>query len=52
MDNNFRNGVIRWQISKSKKGVREHFVALALTVPEIITFEIFCFENVGEGYGM
>ena len=37
---NFRNGIIRWQISKSVKVVL-CIIALALAVSEILTFQIF-----------
>ena len=41
-----RNGVIQWQISYSKS---MHF-SLALTVLEILTFQIFYLENLGQGH--
>ena len=48
MENNFRNGAIRWQISKRVKTVSRNFV-LGPTANEILTFEIFDLENAGQG---
>ena len=46
MEYNFHNGLIRWQISQSIKIIFNIF-ALALTVSEIVMFEIFDLEKVG-----
>ena len=51
MDYAFITDAIRWQISKSIKVVSRIF-ALALTVNEILTFEIFGLEKVGQGHGV
>ena len=50
MEYNFRNDAIRLQISKSLKVVRCIFV-LALTVSEILMFQIADLQRVGQGNG-
>ena len=44
---NFCNGIIRWQISKSLKVV-SRMSALALTYSEILTFQDFDLQKVGQ----
>ena len=51
MENNFRNEAIRWQTSKSTKVV-SCISKLALTISEILTFQIFYLENVGQYHGV
>ena len=51
MEYNFRNDAIRWQISKSIKVVRSIF-ALALTFSEMLTFQMFNLQKVGQGHGV
>ena len=48
---NFRNGNIHWQISKSLKVIRCIF-ALALTISVILQFEDFDLQKVGQGHGV
>ena len=48
MEYNIRSGVIRWQISRFKTII--HLCAIALTVSEILTFQICDLENLGQGY--
>ena len=49
MENIFRNGATRWQISEHVKLVQRMFL-LGLTDNEILTFEIYDLENAGQGY--
>ena len=45
---NFRNGISRWQISKTIKVVLCIF-AVAFTISDILTFNIFDLQKVGQG---
>ena len=45
----FRNDAVRWRLSKSLNVVF-HIFAPALTVTDIVTFEIFGHEKVGQLY--
>ena len=47
---NFRNGVIPWWIRKSIKVVL-NFFELAVTVSELLTFQIVDLHKVGQGHG-
>ena len=50
-----RNGPNRWQISTCIQVIPEHVLLallLAFIVFEILTFEIFDLEKVGEGHGV
>ena len=48
---NIRNGPVPWKISTCINFILEH-ILLALTVFEILTFEIFHLEQVGQGHGV
>ena len=50
-ENNIRNGQVRWQISTCINLIIEHF-SLALAVIEILIFEIFDLEKVGQVHGV
>ena len=43
---NINNGAVRWRISESVKVIRRIFVP-ALTVSEILRFQIFALDNLG-----
>ena len=47
----FRNGVIRWQISKSIKVVLRIFTP-ALAVSEILSFQIVDLQKIGQDHGV
>ena len=49
MEDNIRNGSIQWQISKHVKAVSLFFL-LCLTANEILTFEIFDLEKLGQDH--
>ena len=47
---NTHNGAIRWRMLISLKSHMTHFFATALTVFEMITFQIWDPENLGQGH--
>ena len=52
MEYNFRNDIIRWQMSKSTTVSRTFFFTLALVVSKVLTFQICYLQKVGQVHGV